>query len=252
MEPSTNAPNRSTTLESNADSNEGGEYNFRHFRLEWPVQERNVLPGEEAPHGTVYTSEGEAVPLSSLWEDSPAVIEFGSITCPVFRGKIESMDELPRRYGDEVTFAVVYSREAHPGVNYPPPEKQAEKLERARCVRDENSIEREVFVDDIEGSVHQDFDALSNSVHLIGRDGIVAHRADWADPDLLADRIDELLAEGGHGAAVDHVNVEDNFENASANTAVEGIRVLWNAGWDSILDFFVSVPKMIRLHRGEK
>lgn len=241
----------STTPDSSVEVHDD-EYNYRHFRLEWPVQERKALPGGEAPNGTVYTPDGDAVSLSSLWEDGPAVIEFGSITCPVFQGKIETMDGLARRYEDEVTFAVIYSREAHPGVNYPPPEDRAEKLDRARCVRDENALAREIYVDDVDGSVHQEFDALPNSVHLIGQDGIVAYRADWTDPDDLANRIDELLAAGGGGADVDYVNLEDNFENASADKVLDGIRVLWRAGWDSIVDFLKSIPKMARIRRDEQ
>lgn len=252
MERSAESSSSATASDVRKVSDASGEYNFRHFRLRWPVQKRKAPPGEEAPDGTVYTLDGDAVSLSALWEDGPAVVEFGSITCPVFRGKIESMDELSRCYEDEVTFAVVYSREAHPGVNYPPPETQAEKFERARRVRAEHSIGRDIFVDDIEGSVHRAFDALPNSVRLIGRDGVVAYRADWTDPDELADRINELLAQGDDGAAVYHANVEDNFENATADSPVDGIRVLWNAGWDSILDFLISVPKLIRLHRSEK
>lgn len=224
------------------------EYNFRHFRLKWPVQERKALPGDKAPTGTVYTPDGDSLSLSSLWEDGPAVIEFGSITCPVFNGKIETMEDLARRYEDEVTFAVIYSREAHPGVNYPPPEDLAEKIDRARCVRDENAIARDIYVDDVDGSVHQEFDALPNSVHLIGQDGIIAYRADWTDPDDLADRIDELLAAGGSGADVNSVSIEDNFENASADKVLQGFRVLWRAGWDSLVDFLRSLPKMARLH----
>lgn len=228
------------------------EYNFRRFRLEWPVQERKARPGNKAPDGTIYTLDGDSISLSSLWEDGPAVIEFGSITCPVFQGKIETMDELARHYGDDVTFAVVYSREAHPGVNYPPPDDRAEKLERARCVRDENSVEREIYVDDIDGSVHRLFDALPNSVHLIGRDGTVAYRADWTNPDGLTKYIDDLLAANGAGADVEHVNIENNFENASADKVVDGFRVLWRAGWDSVVDFIRAMPKLARIHREEE
>lgn len=35
-----------------------------------------------------------------------------------------------------------------------------------------------VLVDDLEGTMHRAYDSLLNSVYVIGRDGVLTHRAD--------------------------------------------------------------------------
>ncbi|MCL7417041.1 MAG: hypothetical protein M8354_04285, partial [Halalkalicoccus sp.] len=105
-----------TERETGTDPETGDDYNYRRFRF-WPADQgidRGVTSGTEAPDATVYTLEGNPVELSGLWEDRPIVIEFGSITCPIFAAKVDAMDALAQTY-DGIDFYIVYTREAHPG-----------------------------------------------------------------------------------------------------------------------------------------
>lgn len=225
-------------------------YNYDHFDfgVYGPRVERRVDAGDPAPDGTLYTVDGLDVRLSALWSETPAVIEFGSITCPIFCERVDAMDRLAARYADEVAFRVVYTREAHPGSRYGPHENVVEKGENAVAAMEAEGIQRPVLVDDVDGEVHRAFDGLPNSVYVVGTDGVVAYRADWVDPDDLARHIDILLAAGGRGADVEPASVVENYRQPSPSMLATGLRVFRRAGRGSLRDFIRSLPSMLR-HR---
>ena len=106
-------------------------YNYGRFEFEaHGVPDDRVEAGDHAPDGTVYELDGTARRLEELYTDRPLVLEFGSATCPIFTRKCNRMDALATRC-DDVRFAVVYAREAHPGSNVDAHETFADKLERA-------------------------------------------------------------------------------------------------------------------------
>lgn len=188
------------------------EYNFDLFEdFDHESRERKVDAGDEAVDGTLYQTDGKEIQLSSLWSDQPVVLEFGSITCPVFTGWIDEIDALAGRFQGEVDFYVVYSREEHPDETYPAHQNLDEKMHCAKDLETQESPERTVLVDDITGSVHLAYDGLPNSVYLIGTDGIIAYRADWIDLENLERKVEELLDSGGAGRAVEPESQVDNF-----------------------------------------
>jgi hypothetical protein len=221
-------------------------YNYDHFDFDdyGPGVARNVRAGAQAPEETLWTLDGDPVSLSSLWADRPAVVEFGSITCPIFCEGSREMDRLAERDADDVRFVVVYAREAHPGGRYGPHRSDEAKRRAASDAVRAERIEREVLVDDVAGTVHRAFDALPNSAYLVGTDGVVAARWDWTDPDDLADRIDDLLAAGGRGADVDPSSVVDNFHDPSPSLLTTAVRTLRRAGDGSLRDFVVELPRL--------
>lgn len=188
------------------------EYNFERFEdFDHESRERKVDAGDEAVDGTLYQTDGTEIQLSSLWSEQPVVLEFGSITCPVFTGWIDRIDALAGRFQDEVDFYIVYSREEHPDETHPAHRTLDEKMHRVEDLKTQESPERTVLVDDIEGSVHLAYDGLPNSVYLIGTDGIIAYRADWIDLEILERKVEELLDSGGEGRAVEPESQVDNF-----------------------------------------
>lgn len=226
------------------DGPEADGYNYRHFRFAaYEGTRRNVRAGDPAPDGTLYTLDGDEVTLAGLWRERPAVVEFGSVTCPIFTEKVDRMDALARRY-EAVDFYVVYVREAHPGRRCPPHGSFEEKARRAREVRE--GVERTVLVDDLEGSVHRAFDALPNSVSVVGTDGIVSYRADWLEPAALEDHLRRLLAGGGRGADVPPTDLTGNFHRPTPARLRALVGVARRAGLDSLRDFLASAPRMVR------
>lgn len=227
---------------------EADRYNYRHFGIpEDGHVERGVGAGEQAPDATLSTLDGEPVTLSELWHDRPAVVEFGSITCPVFTHTIERMNELARRYGDRVNFAVVYTREAHPGQDVPAHRSIEEKRANAAAARREEGIERTVLVDSLEGTTHRAYTAMPNAAYVVGSDGVVAHRADWLEPQRVRETLDALLAADGRGAEVTPTSLEDNYQPPRGSLLPEFYRAFKRAGPGSLRDFLLTLPRMARL-----
>lgn len=227
-------------------SGEGGTaYNYEHFDVSAAEVERGLTAGDEAVDVPLYTLDGGTVHLADLWTDRPTVLEFGSITCPVFTSKVGTMDALARTYAEEASFYVVYTREAHPGQDYPAHRSLEEKLSNAADACEYESIDRTVLVDDVDGRMHRRYVALPNAAYLIGTDGVVAHQADWLDPEALEEALETLLDRGGRGADVMPTHLEDNFEKPTSGTVSELYRVLSRAGPGSLRDFLTAMPRML-------
>lgn len=82
-------------------------------------------------------------------------------------------------------FLFVYTREAHPGENYPAHTSMEQKLAHARAFREQRHIERPILVDDLAGSGHLLYGDLPNMTYMIGRGGRVLFRSDWTDPPTI-------------------------------------------------------------------
>jgi hypothetical protein len=243
----TSVRKRSASPAESAERNDPS-YNYGRFEFETHgVPDDRVEAGDHVPDGTVYELDGTARRLEELYTDRPLVLELGSATCPIFTRKCNRMDALATRC-DDVRFAVVYAREAHPGANVDAHETFADKLARASSMPELEDSPRAVYADALDGRLHRAFDAMSNSAYLIGIDGVVAHRADWNDPGRLADDIERLLAAGGRGRAVEPADVRNNFEPPSLSFLRELRRVTKRAGTRSRLDLLRSMLTMT-IHR---
>ncbi len=222
-------------------------YNYDHFGFSSYVQghDRSVVPGGKALDALLYDMEGNSVQLSSLWKQRPIVVEFGSITCPVFVGKVTTMNSLAQKYAGEIDFYVLYIREVHPGQNYPAHTSLTEKLQCAADLQREEGVGRTILIDDLDGNMHVAYGSMPNSVYLIGQDGVIAHRADWVNPSYLDQQIESLLATGGVGARVPPTSLTDNYTMVDQNVLATSLRVFSRAGLASGADFFVSFPTMV-------
>lgn len=105
------------------------------------------------------------------------------------------MEPLAREYADRgFSSLFVYTREAHPGENYPAHRSLEQKLAHARAFRELSGAERPIMVDDLLGHGHKLYGTLPNMTYLIGRGGTVLFRADWTDPPTLRQAMDYLIA----------------------------------------------------------
>lgn len=133
-------------------------------------------------------NEIQKVSLKDLHKDKPAVLIFGSVTCPPFRGQLEGVDAVYRDFSDRAEFLWVYIREAHPDsvlslVN----ENQQEQLmpvpqhtaiasraaAAAACQRT-HKLGIPIAVDGIDNAVGQAYAGWPNRMVVVGTDGKIA------------------------------------------------------------------------------
>lgn len=79
----------------------------------------------------------------------------------------------------------VYTRETHPGENITPHQSWEEKQERAKRFRDDEHLLWTVWVDDLDGPVHQALGGGPNMAVIIHRDGRLVYRSEWTDVEDL-------------------------------------------------------------------
>lgn len=92
-----------------------------------------------------------------------------------------------------INFVFLYTREAHPGENYPAHRSFEQKLAHARAFKAEFNVERPILVDDLTGTAHKLYGSLPNMTYLISRGGRVFFRADWTDPPTIEHAIHYVL-----------------------------------------------------------
>ena len=86
-------------------------------------------------------------------------------------------------------------REAHPGKTVPQPQGLDEKMAHAEQLRDLHSFQFEVAVDDMDGTLHRALSPKPNSAYVLGKDGAILFRAQWAnDTKALSAALDAIAA----------------------------------------------------------
>ena len=211
------------------------DYNYRHFRAEYYDFHSfdGPKPGEKAIDFTAQTTEGKTIRLSNFRK--PTILEAGSITCPIFVGKINRMQALSEKYPN-FQFIVLYTREAHPGNKIPPHRSTDEKKSRAKQLCDEHGDRRLVLVDDLEGSAHKAYGLFPDVLYVIDDDSTVVYRAIWNDPHEL-ENVLTALNEGKKPA----VNESHRFVNAPHPSLTK----FAYGGRDALLDFLRAFPGFI-------
>ncbi len=92
-----------------------------------------------------------------------------------------------------INLVFLYTREAHPGENYPAHRSFEQKLAHARAFKAEFNVERPILVDDLTGTAHKLYGSLPNMTYLISRGGRVLFRADWTDPPTIEHALHYVL-----------------------------------------------------------
>jgi thiol-disulfide isomerase/thioredoxin len=175
---------------------------YRFERLALPIVLKDLHfskndpgPGDRVPDFDLPTVGGGRFRSSDLAETGPALLIFGSSTCPVTDNAAPGLNELYRRFGDRVRFVMVNVREAHPGKAFPQPRTLGTKMAHAVRLRDLHGFEFEVAVDDVDGTLHRSLGPKPNSAYVLGADGTILFRAHWAnDTKALAAALDAVVA----------------------------------------------------------
>ncbi len=126
-------------------------------------------PGDRVPDFDLPTLGGGRFRSCDLGETGPALLIFGSYTCPVTENSAPGLNQLHARFGDRVRFVMVDIREAHPGKAVPQPQSLDEKMAHAEQLRDLHAFRFEVAVDDINGTLHRALSPKPNSAYVTGR-----------------------------------------------------------------------------------
>lgn len=215
-------------------------YNYARFRLRYRGlgQLDGVQVGEPAPDLDAIALDGTPVKLSG-YRGQPVVLETGSMTCPMYAGRVEPMNQLAARYPD-VRFLVLYTREAHPGERIGPHHSMEQKLANAHRLTETDGERRTVLVDDLNGTGHQRYGFMPNSVHVITADGTVAYRAVWNEPDAVEEVLRRLRA------GDDPSTVPAPFRPVPIPTA---IRVFARGGRRALIDAAKALPDIARMRR---
>ena len=108
-----------------------------------------------------------------------------------------AMDDIADRYaGRGVTSVFIYTREAHPGENFPEHRNMEGKVNHARALRTDFGMRRRILVDELDGSCHRAFGILPNMTWILGRGGLVLYKSTWTAPadveDALVQSLDHL------------------------------------------------------------
>ena len=109
-------------------------------------------------------------------------------------GEVPPLIELYQKYrGRGFEFFIIYTREAHPGENYPHHVSPEQKISHAKKLRELDDVKIPILVDDIQGSTHNAYGALPNMIYLIDRDGVVVYKSDWTDAHELEEMCESLV-----------------------------------------------------------
>ena len=174
------------TRRTEAPSDAGRRYRFE--RLTLPIvlhdlrfTKQDPGPGDRMPAFDLPTVGGGLVRSADFATTGPTLLIFGSSTCPVTDNAAPGLNDLYRRFGHRVRFVMVNVREAHPGKTLPQPGTLEAKKAHAERLRDLHGFEFEVAVDDVEGTLHRALSPKPNSAYLVGSDGTILFRAQWAN-----------------------------------------------------------------------
>jgi hypothetical protein len=167
-------------------SDEGWKYRFEHLTLPMVLRDLRFRrddpgPGDRVPEFDLPVVGGGRFRSGELGDRGPALLIFGSSTCPVTDNAAPGLKRLHLRFGDRVRFVLVNVREAHPGKNFPQPRTLPVKTTHAERLRDLHGFEFEIAVDDVDGTLHRAMSPKPNSAYVLSKDGTILFRAQWAN-----------------------------------------------------------------------
>jgi hypothetical protein len=165
-----------------------------------------IAIGDPAPELMATDLKGNAVTLKEF-RGKPVVVQFGSITDPIFRMHSGAVEKLAGAYADRVAFLIVYQKEAHPaggdeleinvqeGFSVAEPASLEERASLASQAVMRLKIERQkMAVDAWNDTTSQRYGGLANMTFLIDGQGKLAAAYPWMDVRKLEGALDDVLA----------------------------------------------------------
>ncbi len=177
----------------------GDTYRFDHFTLPLMIHDSrfsgdSLAPGDVLPNQTLTRTDGTETDLRRVAADRPLVLIVGSMSCPMTTSSLPRLVELEQKYREQLNFAFVYTREAHPGENYGQAQTLREKVQYAQDLETFYGVSWPVLVDDLDGTLHRLLDTKQNSVHIVSKDGTILFRALFASDGAIEDALRAVAA----------------------------------------------------------
>ncbi len=188
--------------------------------------------GEQAPDFPLNSSTGDNVNLLDFSGDY-LVLELGSISCPLFQGRRDGMESLISAFPN-VSFSILYVREAHPGSKIPAHLSEDDKRSCALKLSVDGE-KRNILVDDLEGTAHSAYGGYPNALFIIDREHNIVFRSDWNNVSATRKALEKLTS--GQPAIV-----KSYFLPVKISVAIKTLR---DSGEGALPDFFKSLPKLI-------
>lgn len=176
-------------------------------------QSRGPQPGHQLPALHLVDLDGAPADLAAIQKGRPMVLVTASLTCNVARRTQPQLEELRRRFGDQVAVVVVYTLEAHPaqdpcpytgkewvpesnkkdGVLVRQPTGLTGRLALAREFQSRYAPGTTVLVDLMDDAAWKSLGQAPNLGLLVVGHGMVRMRQGWFDADAMTK---ELIAIG--------------------------------------------------------
>jgi peroxiredoxin len=179
------------------------EYNRASFTVEESTRNQDpeqldfqpdLHVGMMAPDVTLTDLDGSPVRLSDFRGKKHIVFEFGCVTAPVFINDLTDLHRLQAKYqGADITFFVIYAREAHAGENFAPHTSLEQKLRHARELRRLEQVNLPIYVDSLEGDAHHVYGLRPSPVYVVNKEGRIVHKSSWLNAQLLDLTLEQLV-----------------------------------------------------------
>lgn len=163
--------------------------------------------GIQAPELSAVTLDNKPLRLLDL-RGKPVVLEFGSATEPMFRARAKAVEDLAKKYGDKVTFLVLYTKEAHAadtpealdlntdeGFSFAQPTRLDERIALAKQTADRLHLPASrIAVDQWNNFSSKIYGNYPNMTFVIDAKGNLQAGYPWMDTGKLVPALDALLA----------------------------------------------------------
>ena len=189
--------------------------------------------GDKAPDFELETHDGETRNLLDFTGEC-LVLELGSMTCPLFLTRQDSMEQIAKDF-PQVSHAIMYVREAHPGADIPAHKTQEDKRNCASLLKSELDDPRTILVDGVDGAAHLAYGSMPNAVYVIDNKGVVRFKAAWNNAKTTRKALKNILA--GKSA-----KMKSYFKPAKPWVVLRTAR---RAGKGSGKDFVLGLPRLI-------
>ena len=168
---------------------------------------------------TLYDRQGNPLTLSNvLKQKKPVLLISGSYTCPIFRSQVPVINQVVRRYGDQINIYIVYTFEAHPvndeqpygdnvtsdnsnqqaNIQYRQPKTYGDRLSIADSMLKSMEIDAPIIFDGPCNEWATHFGPAPNNAYLIDTNGVVFSKHPWFNrsPNDIIAEIASMLGEG--------------------------------------------------------
>jgi hypothetical protein len=149
------------------------------------------------------SSASGTISLGELHAKKPAVLVFGSMTCPPFKGQLAAVDAVFTDFSDVAEFLFIYIREAHPDsvlsvvnsnqheglLKIPQASSLSERIETASVCQRSMELKMPIAIDSMDNKTSRDYAGWPNRCVVVGTDGRVLYKTEVGPSSTNAQRL---------------------------------------------------------------